>query len=117
MRNETFNLGSDKMSDKTQVAKTILCQIRTGDKWALAACGARDYVADENGVTFRVSITSARVRHYITITLTPADTYTVERIYLPSRGKQANRRIVEETVEGVYCDNLAEIVYSLCHKK
>ena len=95
------------------IANTILKQIKAADKWALAACGFRQPVATENGVQFRVSITSPSTKHYIKITLDPSDTYTVERIKV----KRGSYEIINEAeISGVYCDQLASVVYNFCHK-
>ena len=106
------------VTEASTIAGTIRRQIMTGDFWCLAACGARDYVAldetDERrgGLMFRVTIT-ARKFHKVIIELTHMDEYRVKLV------KIARPSYAVETVEehdGVYCDMLADIVYSMCNK-
>jgi len=106
------------MNEQIQIAQTIRDQIRAGDKWCLAACGARDYVAlDANedrrgGIMFRVTI-KPRLFHKIIIELTHMDEYMV----ILWGGK---RLCIEgEKIEShlTCCENLAETVYELCNPR
>lgn len=95
------------------IARTILKQIKAADFWALGACGARQYVALDNGVQFRVTITSPRTHHKIRIHLNAMDTYDVERIKIKRGSYEV---IIEESAEGIYADQLAGVVYRMCNK-
>lgn len=104
-------------NEQRRIAETVLQQIKMGDKWCLAACGARDYVAlDENedrrgGIMFRVT-TRRRVFHKIIVELTHMDEYKVT--LWGGKRKAIDGAVVEETE--CWCENLAEVVYSLCNK-
>ncbi len=99
------------------IAKTIREQIMAGDYWCLAACGARSYVAlDENsdrrgGLSFRVTI-NPRLFHKIIIELTHMDEY---KVTLWGGKRQVLKGGVVKEVT-CFCDNLAEVVYTLCNK-
>lgn len=116
------------MSNHMEIANTIRKQIMAGDFWTLAACGARDYIAypagqkwvglggfdsDLGGLRFRVTITSPRTRHEVFVTLAGDDTYRVALCKI-TRGK-AELKVIEEH-DDIYCDQLAECVYSCCNK-
>lgn len=100
------------------IAGTIRRQIMAGDFWCLAACGARDYVAlDRNddrrgGLMFRVTITPRKF-HKVIIELTHLDEYRVRLVKI-TRPSYAVTTVQERG--GVYCDNLADIVYNMCNK-
>ena len=87
------------MFDMT-VAKTILSQL--GGKRFIAMTGAKNFVGGNNMLAFKISsnITKNRISH-VRITLTPADTYTVE--YLSIRGHVTK---TVHTDEDVYFDML-----------
>lgn len=106
------------MTDSRQIAHTILQQIKGGDYWCLAACGARDYVSldrNENrrgGVMFRVTI-DRRKFHKIIVTLTHMDEYNVELVRFDQKTLEST---VEKSIEGIYCDTLAKVVYDFCNR-
>lgn len=97
------------------IAQTIINQINVGDRWCLAAVGARDYVAldaNENqrgGIMFRVTINS-RLFHKIIIELTHSDEY---KVVLWGGKRQC---VAGEEIESrlTWCDTLAKTVYDLC---
>ena len=105
------------MTEASTIAGTIRHQIMASDYWCLAACGAREYVAlDENaerqgGLMFRVTIT-ARKFHKVIIELTHGDEYLVKLVKIQRPSYTATT--VEE--HGCCCDNLAEVIYSMCNK-
>ncbi|MHC4296496.1 MAG: hypothetical protein ACYS7Y_04285 [Planctomycetota bacterium] len=102
--------------NQRHIAQTIIAQIKAADYWCLAACGARDYIAlDENedrrgGVMFRVTI-NPRLFHKVIVELTHMDEY---KVTLWGGKRQALKGAVVEEVE-CFCDNLAEVVYTLCN--
>ncbi len=104
-------------TENLTIANTIRRQIMAGDYWCLAACGAREYVAlDENderqgGLMFRVTVTPRKF-HKIIVELTHSDEYLVKLIKIQRPSYTATT--VEE--HGCFCDNLAEVVYSMCNK-
>jgi len=59
-----------------QVGKTIISQIKTLDKWALQAWGAKDFVANKDGVQFDVR--GAKHRGRVIIALSRNDLYNIE---------------------------------------
>ena len=67
-----------RLSESTQVANEILRQIRTIDKWALGAWGARQFIAtnDPPGVQFLVN--GRKFKGKVIITLNGKDLYDVE---------------------------------------
>jgi len=97
---------SNIVTTKTGLAKAILNQIKTIDFWSLGAYGAKNYAAvSENterlgGVSFQVN--GIHHKGWATIHLTWMDDYTI--IF-----HNHNREIVK-TVEGVYCDQLVEVL-------
>jgi hypothetical protein len=104
------------MNEQAQIAQTIIQQIKAGDAWCLAACGARDNVAlDANddrrgGLMFRVTI-NPRLFHKIIIELTWMDEYKV--ILWGGRQKCVDGAEVES--REAWCETLAKTVYDLCN--
>jgi hypothetical protein len=86
-----------------EVARTIIQQIGQG---ALMNLGARDFVADADGVIFRIGPGS--VLRKVVVRLNPMDTYDVE-IWEGGRGADLNPKRVYEA-GGVYFDQLAEVL-------
>lgn len=98
------------MNNKTDitVAKTIFSQISA---WTKIRCAAREFVAHENALQFRVTVFSKpRKKHFINVTLTPADVYDVTLLELD---KNLDIHTIE-TCEGVYCDQLNKFIDDLC---
>lgn len=85
-----------------QIANTILAQL--GGAKFLAMTGAKNLLGDEKALTFTLPSNFANHKiNRVRVTLTPADTYTVE--FYRVRGIKCDRFAA---VENVYCDNLAE---------
>lgn len=98
-----------------EVGKEIFRQIRTMDKWAFAAWGAKNYVVDDIGkdmqgnrhegyLRFDVKGTKLK-RGKVIVYLAPNDTYTV--VFGRVRGadwKELKR------VDNVYVDQLVEVI-------
>ncbi|WP_264521767.1 hypothetical protein [Flavobacterium sp. N1994] len=89
-----------------EIARTILEQIKFGDKWALMAYGASNYVAlpeskeYQGGVKFQVN--GLRHKGNVLVQLKWIDTYTVTFV-------NKNGVAVRE-VEDVYCDTLVDVL-------
>jgi hypothetical protein len=89
-----------------EIARTILEQIKYGDKWALMAYGAKNFIAlteskeFQGGLQFEVN--GLRHKGIVRIQLKWIDTYTITFINKRSE-------IVKE-VEDVYCDMLVDIL-------
>jgi len=104
-------------SQNVLIADTIRRQISGTDKWCLAACGAREYVALDNnsdrrgGIQFRVTI-KPRTYHKIVIELTHMDSYRVQLFKISWKTYEAT---VEREAE-CYADELAQTVYDFCNK-
>ena len=90
----------------TEIAQTILNQIKYGDKWALMAWGANSFCAlsetkeFEGGVSFKVN--GLVHKGWVKICLRWADDYTI--IFI-----NKNREVVK-TFEGAYCDMLVPVI-------
>lgn len=80
------------------VAQTILAQL--GGRKFIAMTGAKNILGGDNCLQFQIP-TSNKINR-VRITLTPADTYTVE--FFNVRG--VNYKLISIT-EDVYCDMLA----------
>lgn len=85
--------------------RILLQQIGAGN---LMACGARDFVLDGASLIFRVG--SSRKLRKLVVTLTPADDYTVRFVELSRKTYEVT---ADETVDGVYCDNIGDVVRRL----
>lgn len=92
--------------DTMEIARTILNQIKYGDQWALGSYGATNFAAlSENkersgGLSFQVN--GLKHKGWATIELRWVDDYTV--IFTNKK------REVVKRVEGVYCDQLVEVL-------
>jgi hypothetical protein len=97
--------GSGNYMEDTSIAQTILAQIGGSRRLAIMT-GAKNFMAHKDGLSFRLphTITKGGINH-IQITLTPADTYDVT--FNKIRGLKVTQAAF---VEGVYCDNLKEII-------
>ncbi len=94
------------MTDTT-VANTIWQQISRSTKMA---CGARQPIAsDDNTLTFHVTVKPGKA-YYVRVRLVN-DLYTVELI--TRRGVVTN---IEKSVDGIYNDQLSEVIYDFCNK-
>jgi hypothetical protein len=89
-----------------EIAKTILEQIKFGDKWALMAYGACNYVAlpetkeFQGGLQFQVN--GLKHKGIVRIQLKWIDTYTIS--FYNKKGDIVNE------VEDVYCDILVDVL-------
>lgn len=89
-----------------EIARTILEQIKYGDKWALMAYGATNFIAlqetkdFQGGVKFKVN--GMKHKGTVMVQLKWIDTYTVTFINI-------NGVEVKE-VEDVYCDTLIDVL-------
>jgi len=103
----------------TEIAKTIIQQIRMMDPRALMAWGAKDCTAIPEGkqeigfvlggVYFKVN--GLKHRGYVRIFLMPDDTYTIQIFRIRKyeiKGLQ--------TVENVYCDMLMDVIDGLIER-
>ena len=105
-------------AEERYIAKTVLEQIKSGDKWALAAWGAKNAVAmaagktDDGGyrlggVTFAVN--TPKLSHgKVRVSLMANDTYTVES----GRVRQGQWKSLGKK-EDIYFDQLTETIDSL----
>lgn len=84
--------------------------------WTLAACGARSFFylgSDENkagGLQFDVTIEPGQ-KHRLIVKLEYSDTYRVELWHI-----RKFSAYLQESLDGVYCDMLSEVVYGMCNK-
>ena len=89
------------------IATTILNQIKAIDPRAIWAWGAKDFVATKNGLLFKSS-GMVRWKGYVHVTLDEAqDLYNIE--FYKMRGV---KRTVAASVEGVFADQLVELIDS-----
>ena len=90
------------MNSSPTVADTIAAQI--GNR-AFFMLGAKNLLASERALTFKVGKNDKRVTH-VRVTLTPADVYRVE--FLRVVGLKAPVTLAD--VEGVYADGLRQVI-------
>lgn len=89
-----------------EIAKTIIEQIKYGDKWALMAYGSKNFIAlpeskeFQGGLQFQCSGTEHK--GLVRIQLKWIDTYTISFV-------NKNGEVVKK-VEDVYCDILVDIL-------
>jgi len=87
------------------IAKTILSQIKTLDFWAMGAWGAKDLVAMNDGLKFKTS-GMVKWKGYVYVKYDYGqDLYDV--IFARIRKMEW---IEDEKVEGVYAENLVDII-------
>jgi hypothetical protein len=72
------------MTENIEIAATILAQL--GGKMFITTTGAKDFVAIENGVRFRIG-RNATQANMVKIILEPSDTYTMQFIRI---GREVN---------------------------
>lgn len=90
-------------TDNMQVAETILSQMG-GARRLSVMIGAKNFVAVEQGLTFKMGKGAKDGITHCTVTLAADDTYTVrfQRVW--------GHKVTEKgTTEGVYCDMLRDI--------
>ena len=89
-----------------EIAKTILEQIKYGDKWALMAYGAKNYIAlpesaeYQGGLQFQVN--GLKHKGTVRVQLKWIDTYTIT--FINKKGDAV------KVVEDVYCDTLVDVL-------
>lgn len=89
-----------------EIARTILEQIKYGDKWALMAYGATNYIVlqetkdFQGGVKFIVN--GLKHKGTVMVQLKWIDTYTIT--FLNNNG------VAVKEVEDVYCDTLVDVL-------
>jgi len=88
------------------VANTIWQQISVATKMA---CGARQPVASEWGLTFKVG----GLLRYVMVDLDDDDTYSVRHVKV---NRSTYKQTVLESDSGVYADALSEVVYHMVNK-
>jgi hypothetical protein len=90
---------------------TIRQQIGAGN---LMAVGGRDYLySDKDGARFLQFTVGRSYLTKIKVTLTPADTYTVEKIKLNRKSLDFK---ISEKAEDVHADQLGNVVYHMVNK-
>jgi hypothetical protein len=89
-----------------QIAQTIRTQIGTD---ALLAISARDFRWITKGLAFRFGSRYGNST-LASITLDPSDTYSVTVTKTPTRGRNAYIPQVVYQVEGIYFDQLPELM-------
>jgi len=72
------------------------------------ACGMRQPIADGNTLITQV----LRAKRKLRITLTGMDDYDIELI---TWDKDYNVKVIESH-DGIYCDQLSEVIYHMCNK-
>lgn len=89
-----------------EIARTILEQIKYGDKWALMAYGATNFIAlqetkdFQGGVKFKVN--GLKHKGTVMVQLKWIDTYTITFVN--------NNGVTVKEVEDVYCDTLVDVL-------
>lgn len=91
----------------SQVAQTILDQIKAIDFWALGAWGAKNAVAGDNRL--QLDVKGLKFRGRVIITLTEKDDYTIEFGKIRNKNKIPTWT-VHHTAESVYCDQLVSVI-------
>ncbi|MEB6550172.1 hypothetical protein MXL46_13840 [Heyndrickxia sporothermodurans] len=92
----------------TEIAKTILNQIRILDKFALMAWGTSEFVALQNGVQFKIRTPLYKRGGRVKITLNSMDTYDIEVFKIVK-----SEIITLKKSNDIYCDQLVEVLDSL----
>jgi hypothetical protein len=90
------------LTSNTTVATTILAQL--GGRRFVMMTGARQLVAAENFLQFRLPKRGIDGSNRWRITLTPMDTYTVETFWV----RMGNVEL-KSTFTDIYCDQLVEL--------
>ncbi len=86
------------------IAKTILSQIKTIDKWALGAWGAKALSDCGDGLSFKVNC--PKFKHgTIKISLNGSDLYDVRFLKVRSC-----KFIVDETIKDVFVEDLVNVI-------
>ena len=93
------------MATDLTIAKTILDQIKTIDPRALWAWGSKQYVGNENSVSFKVG-GMTRWKGTVQITLNGRDLYDVRFFKL---GRKLNVK-EDVTVDDVFAEDLVNVI-------
>lgn len=83
------------------IAHTIISQIRTIDKMALVAWGAKDFVAFPNGLQFKTSGSVRKHKGFVKITLNASDLYDIEAFTIRVGEVKVKRQLSD-----IYVDEL-----------
>ncbi len=96
------------MENTMIVQETILSQIKSLDKWALGAWGAREFKGSNDTLFFRINGTKLKAGWIEVVLNRGTDTYTVRGIY------QYDMKIkVRKEFNDVYCENLVQVIDSI----
>ncbi|MCP4526652.1 MAG: hypothetical protein GY833_12175 [Aestuariibacter sp.] len=90
------------------IAETILKQLRTLDKWALGSWAARDFIAIDSGIQFRVRGTKVKVGGMVQITLNGRDLYDIKLLTI--RGVNVKTKA---EVNDIFVDSLVDALDSV----
>lgn len=86
-----------------QVAETILAQLGGTGRLSMMV-GAKNFVAHESAVSFKLGTGSTNGINYVKVTLDASDTYTV------AFGRVRSFKLTDKgTHEGIYCDMLVAL--------
>ncbi len=96
-------------SADTPVADTIAAQI-SGYNKLRAMLGVYGFVCGKDSLSFRFSAKATNKANHIQITLTPADTYTVEFSRTGTTMRTYTRSREIETVVNVYAEELRGLI-------
>jgi hypothetical protein len=81
------------------IAHTIISQIRSIDKFALSAWGAKEFVSLPNGLQFKTSGSVRKHKGYVKISLNGADLYDIEAFTIRVGEIKVKRQITDIFVE------------------
>ena len=94
------------MSKQEEIAKTIIQQMKFGDKFALMAWGAKYFSAIKESREFQggleMTVNGLKHKGWVRIELRWVDDYTITFIN--------KKRETVKVVEGAYCDMLVEVI-------
>lgn len=93
-----------------ETANIIRQQILAIDRWAMGAWGAKNLIAVENGLSFKVR--TPAFSGYVKIVLAGDDTYTISRFKV-----RTGKLIANKSEEGVYAEDLVKFIDSLIEEK
>jgi len=98
-----YRMGAIAMNANTQIANTILDQLGGTGRIA-AMTGAKNFMVDGPGVSFKFPNRDCKRPNWIKVTLDPSDTYTVTMGRIVKYALRSS-----STVNGIYCDGLVEL--------
>lgn len=92
-----------------EIATTIRSQIKAMDFWAFGAWGAKEFVAIENGLRFKVKC--PKHSGFVEIKLNGLDLYDVRGYTVRKVRNEIEWKTVEKfSVDNVYVDQLLEVI-------